>query len=279
MNGARTASLPDIGILQGRLTPSRDGRLQFFPVGSWEKEFPTAREIGFGAIEPLVAVDSYRVHPLWTEVGTGKLRAIAAANGIHLPSVHGFFKWRTRAGESVRALREILPRAGAIGAKTVLVSLFDENAIQGHEDEQRVIELLRPLADQAEGLGIRLGLESEIPAERFRRFIEAFNHPAVGIYYDIGNMVGLGVDVPAEIQLLAPLIVGVHVKDRIIGGGTVPLGSGAADFPAIFRVLAVIGYRGPYIIQGARDPSRDDISLNRAYYQFVKSLLEGVAHE
>ena len=262
--------VPDIGILQGRLTPSADGRLQFFPVGDWEAEFPKAREIGFAAMEPLVAVDSYREHPLWTEEGARRLAAVAQEHGIALPSVHGFFKWRERAEESVSALTAILPRVRAIGAKTVLISLFDENAIQSPEGEQRVIELLRSLADQAEGFGIRLGLESEIPAEEFKRFTAAFVHPAIGIYYDIGNMVSMGVDVPAEIRLLGPLIVGAHVKDRTLGGPTVPLGTGAANFPEIFKALRDIGYAGPLIIQGARDPNRDDVSLNREYYEKVK---------
>lgn len=262
--------IPDIGILQGRLTPSPDGKLQFFPVGEWEAEFPKAREIGFTAVEPLLAVDTYREHPLWTGEGTKRLVALAASHGIRLPSVHGFFKWRNRAGESIAALAAILPRVRTIGAKTVLISLFDENAVSSPEDEQRVIGILRPLADRAHEFGITLGLEAEIPAERFQRFIEAFRHPAVALYYDIGNMVGMGVDVPAEIRFLRQLIVGVHVKDRPVGGSTVPLGRGAADFPVIFQALAEIGYASSFIIQGSRDPGRDDVLLNREYYQKVR---------
>lgn len=263
-------ALPDIGILQGRLTPSRDGRLQFFPVGEWEAEFSKAREIGFAALEPLVAHDTYREHPLWTEEGTERLLGLAAETGVRLPSVHGFFKWRNRAEESVAALRAILPRVRAIGAKTVLISLFDENAVKDRDDEKRVIEIFRPLADEAGRHGIALGLESEIPAGEFKRFAAAFGHPAVGIYYDIGNMVSMGVDVPAEIRMLGPLIVGVHVKDRTVGGGTVPLGAGAANFPEIFKALRDIGYSGSFIIQGARDAGRDDVELSREYYQKVR---------
>lgn len=270
------AVLPAIGILQGRLTPSRDGKLQFFPVDTWEDEFGRAREIGFTCIEVLVQFDTCSKHTLWTEEGTARLQAIAAEHALSLPSVHGFFKWKNHAGETTSALEKLIPAVGAIGAKTILISLFDENAIRNKEDQETVIRLLRPLADQAQALGIRLGLESEIPAKEFCSFVEKFQHPAMGIYYDIGNMVSMGVDVPAEIHLLKDFIVGVHVKDRRRGGETVPLGTGDADFPAIFSALKEIGYHGAYIIQGARDPNRDDISLNRDYYQFVRSLLMSV---
>lgn len=263
------AAIPDIGILQGRLTPSRNGKLQFFPVEGWEAEFPLAREIGFGAIEPLVTFDDRERHPLWTAEGTRNLIAVARAQGIALPSVHGFFKWRHHGEESVQALLRLLPAVREIGAKTVLISLFDENALRNGDDQRAVIRALQPLADRAVELGIRLGLEAEIPAQEFGEFVRQCNHPAIGIYYDIGNMVSMGVDVPAEIRLLGPLIVGVHVKDRAIGGGTVPLGRGAANFPEIFKALRDIGYSRPLIIQGSRDQDRDDVLLNREYYQKV----------
>jgi hexulose-6-phosphate isomerase len=49
----------------------------------------------------------------------------------------------------------------------------------------------------------------------------------------------------------------VHVKDRILGGTTVPLGEGAADFPSVFHHLAQIGYDGALILQTARAADGD----------------------
>jgi hexulose-6-phosphate isomerase len=49
----------------------------------------------------------------------------------------------------------------------------------------------------------------------------------------------------------------VHVKDRIIGGTTVPLGTGSADFEAVFNELGRISYRGNFILQTARAIDED----------------------
>ena len=44
----------------------------------------------------------------------------------------------------------------------------------------------------------------------------------------------------------------VHIKDRVRGGGTVPLGEGDADFDAVFDALRTLGYRGDFVMQIAR---------------------------
>jgi hexulose-6-phosphate isomerase len=46
--------------------------------------------------------------------------------------------------------------------------------------------------------------------------------------------------------------VNVHVKDRLLGGTTVPLGAGNAQFDVVFAELAKVGYAGAYILQTAR---------------------------
>ena len=47
----------------------------------------------------------------------------------------------------------------------------------------------------------------------------------------------------------------MHIKDRVLGGGTVPLGTGDADFPAVFNGLARLGLPGDYVLQIARPDS------------------------
>ena len=43
-----------IGIMQGRLSPRIDGKIQAYPAKTWQKEFETAKEIGYSAIEWIV---------------------------------------------------------------------------------------------------------------------------------------------------------------------------------------------------------------------------------
>ena len=44
----------------------------------------------------------------------------------------------------------------------------------------------------------------------------------------------------------------MHVKDRILGGTTVPLKTGSANFEAVFSALSRQGYSGKFILQTAR---------------------------
>src|SRR5262249_31940386 len=83
-------------------------------------------------------------------------------------------------------------------------------------------------------------------------FIARFPADVFGVNYDTGNSAALGFDCGAEIAAYASRIVNVHVKDRVRGGTTVPLGTGSADLPRAVRLLRAAGYTGRYILQTAR---------------------------
>ncbi|MEW6092427.1 MAG: sugar phosphate isomerase/epimerase, partial [Chloroflexota bacterium] len=61
----------------------------------------------------------------------------------------------------------------------------------------------------------------------------------------------------------------VHIKDRLLGGGTVPLGTGDADFLALFESLKTVGYAGDYILQVARGKPGDEVNWTRRNREFV----------
>ena len=46
-------------------------------------------------------------------------------------------------------------------------------------------------------------------------------------------------------------ILNVHIKDRPLGGGTVPLGEGNADILGVIKALETASYKGLYIFQTA----------------------------
>ncbi len=264
-------SLPKIGILQGRLTASKDGSIQFFPFDNWEKEFEIASMVGFDCIELLVKRDSYERNPLWSAFDVGRITRLSKKFNISIPSVHGFY---IKSPEYTDLLIELIKQSAEVGAKKVLLSFFDERALLTKEDKDTALKYIGPALDFAKKHDIVLGVETEMAASELKDFIYSFNHPNIGVYYDIGNMVSMGVDVTREIEFLGDLICGVHVKDRKINGGSVPIGSGDANFPDIFSALKKIGYSGPFIMQGARDTNVDDIDLNTEYLNSVRDWLE-----
>lgn len=264
--------IPPLGILQGRLTPSPDGSIQFFPEDGWQNEFPTARQIGFDCAELLVKKNKWQENPLMSDSGRTQIYRLAQQHKIFIRSVHGFYE---RQEKYPVALKSIVINASSLGARTVLVSFFGENALISDEDKLLARSNLLEALNLCSTFQVKIGVETEMPAMELLDFIESFKHPNIGIYYDIGNMASMGVNVAEEIRLLGDKICGVHVKDRLANGGeTVPLGEGCADFEAAFRALRDVGYGGPFIIQGARVSSVDDVELNRRYYRFCKNLLE-----
>jgi L-ribulose-5-phosphate 3-epimerase len=70
----------------------------------------------------------------------------------------------------------------------------------------------------------------------------------------------LGYVVRQELAAYGPRIGSVHIKDRIRGGGTVPLGSGNADIPGLLRSLEDLCYQGDYVLQVARAREGDELN-------------------
>jgi hexulose-6-phosphate isomerase len=66
----------------------------------------------------------------------------------------------------------------------------------------------------------------------------------------------------------------VHIKDRNLGGGTVPLGTGDADFDELFAWIRKTRYDGDLILQAARQASGEELSLARENRRFVERYLE-----
>lgn len=265
------AKIPLLGILQGRLTPSVNGSIQFFPKDNWQNEFAAAKKIGFDCMELLVKRDSGKENPLLSFDGIEAIAQLAQNSGIKVLSVHGFYE---NSQKYQTTLIRIINASSLIGARTVLISFFGQNVLATETAKTLARLALSPILPYCKTANICLGIETEMSASELLEFVRSFSHPNIGVYYDIGNMASMGVDVAKEISLLGGLICGVHVKDRRANGGeAVPLGEGCADLEGALRVLCQVGYDGPYIIQGARSATVDDITLNRRYFEFCKNLL------
>ena len=265
-------NMPMLGILQGRLTPSPDGSIQFFPKDNWRNEFVIAREIGFDCIELLVRRDNWEDNPLVQAsefISVGHL-----CQGLAIHSVHGFY---SKSEDFKEALGRIIHNGEQLDVKTILVSFFGEEALITEDDKHLAREQISKVIPWLQRFSIRIGIEAEMPAAELLDFIKSFKSNVIGVYYDIGNMSSVGANVVEEIKFLGRYICGVHVKDRLAGGGkTVPLGEGCADFEGAFTALKDVWYEGPFIIQGARVEGVNDVELNRGYFKFCKELLNKI---
>ena len=79
-----------------------------------------------------------------------------------------------------------------------------------------------------------------------RSFVDRFAHPRLGVYLDVGNLIGLHQHPPHWIELLGQRIKRVHVKDfkLAVGGltGFCKLGEGDVPWAETMAALRRIGY-------------------------------------
>ena len=62
----------------------------------------------------------------------------------------------------------------------------------------------------------------------------------------------------------------MHLKDRLLGGTTVPLGTGNAKLPETISALERQGYQGNYILQTARVLDNDHVGAIHRYREMAK---------
>ena len=97
----------------------------------------------------------------------------------------------------------------------------------------------------------------------------------VYVNFDMGNSAANGFNPKEEIQLLSKDIINVHIKDRVLGGSTVPLGEGNTDFSEVFSQLQNVNYSGDFILQAARQDigkksNKDFIETILQYIKFLE---------
>ena len=121
----------------------------------------------------------------------------------------------------------------------------------------RIISFFKSLEHVLIKYSLQIAFELDLNPSKTEIFIEEFRRDLFGINYDIGNSASLGFIPYEEIDAYGCRVINVHVKDRPLGGKSVRLGQGAADFQTILRKLSKNGYDGNYILQTARAIDED----------------------
>jgi sugar phosphate isomerase/epimerase len=113
------------------------------------------------------------------------------------------------------------------------------------------VEVLKPLAEHAEKLGVLLLIEPEPgllleTTDQYLEVAERLNAPSVGLNFDVGHAYCVSEDLPAAIAKLAPHIRHYHVEDIAasrVHHHLVP-GTGAIDFAEVVGAIRRTGYDG-----------------------------------
>jgi hexulose-6-phosphate isomerase len=268
--------MTEIGVMQGRLLPRIDGKIQAFPWNNWPSEFATARDVGFDSIEFIFEGPEIARHPLMTADGRESISAAIRDTGVRVGSIcadyfmdEPLFRGSVAEREQRRdVLADLIGAAADVGASFVEIPCVDRSSLRSESERSDLVDAVSVVLPVAVENNVGILLETDLPPREFRTLLDRWGHPLVGANFDSGNSASLGYEPREEIATLGDTIRNVHIKDRLLGGTTVPLGTGAARFDDVFAGLAGIGYSGSLILQTARD--EDDVGAATRYLEMVR---------
>ncbi len=228
--------------------------------------FAMAKAAGFEALELCVGLEGV-LTPDSSQATCVEYRMLAEGSGVALETLASGMSWAfcpTHADQSIRRKaieihKRALQRAAWLGCEAML--FVPGAVIIPWEAEfkpvrydlavERAREAVAELGRVAADLGVTLAVENVwnglfySPLE-FASFIDSFQNPAVGIYFDAGNMLNHQQWPPHWIEMLGKRISRVHLKDFQLAKGTLDgfcdLLDGDMPWSETMSALRKIGY-------------------------------------
>ncbi len=273
-----------LAIMQGRLSPPEDNRIQCFPKKFWRDEFPRAVEAGIPAIEWIDDTYGADVTPFRTKEGIREMLTLMHLHGVAIPSIcadtfmeQPFVRCTdSERAERLELLNFLLQQAALVGAHHLGIPLLDNSALNTPDDIKTAAAALRTVIPTLEKLKLELHLESSLSPSEFPILLAELPHPSIRVTYDTGNSASLGYNPREEFAAYGNRVGSVHIKDRKKGGGTVPLGTGDTDFAAVKEELRRIGFNGLNTLQAARGETGREVETVREYGGWVEREFGGI---
>ena len=255
MNINETNFSRKISIIQGRLSPRPFPKLQVFPAKTWELEFNLAGQLGFYSIEWIFCLAEY--NPIWSAAGRKKIRELVSASGVQIKSIcadyfleNPFFRGPDDIRKkNILIFMDLIRHSAEIGVQSILLPVLETSEIRNTEEHKLLLDAVGQSLPLLEEYGIKVGFETELPAQDYLKLVSALNSPRVGAYYDFGNCAAKGYDTTENINILKDKLINVHLKDRPVSGQSVYLGEGAANFKKALPKLIQQGFDGLFVLQ------------------------------
>lgn len=272
--------IKEFGIMQGRLLPKYNNRYQAHPLGYWQEEFNIAKNVGVNYIEFILDYNDYQLNPLMSNFGISEISDIIQKSGIRVRSICADIfmeaplhsENKIVAKTSIDILLKLINNAAKLGITDIVIPCVDQSTLRGTTDQKRLLENLHQPIELATKLNINLALETDLAPIPFLNLLNKFDSDIVKVNYDIGNSASLGFDIFEEFKLYGDRISDIHIKDRVLGGGSVELGKGNANFTSFFKVLSSINFKGPIVMQVYRD--ENGVEIFKKQFNWFKSKME-----
>jgi len=273
---------PKFLLVQGRALPQNDESLQSFP-SNWMDEFPLIEQLGFDGIEWIYDKKSEYNNPILSSYEQSKIKMISKKYHVSLENI--VFDWfvaypllkkdSVPLQTKIKKLTYLLDKSEKIGFKRVIFPLLEGNALH---DSNEIELFLKIFSDDILSVlnlkKIEIHFETSLAPDKELEFISMLDHDNTKICFDMGNSASMGYDCTEVLQKISPFLGSVHIKDRLLNGGTVPLGDGSVDFVKIFTILKEIEFSGPFSVQAYRDKNSNNIELLSDYLMFINNIID-----
>ena len=219
-------------------------------------KFKLIKDLGFDGIE----LDSPN------ELDDKEILAARDQTGLEIPGVVNSVHWKSplshpdpaERAKCVESMKTALHATKKYGGTTVLlVPAVVNEEVSYDEAYTRSQEEIRKILPVAEETGIKIAIENVwnnflLSPMEAARYIDEFESPMIGWYFDVGNIVRYGW--PHQwIRILGKRILKIDIKDYsrkkqreegIWEGFKVKLGDGDSDWPAVNKALKEVNYQG-----------------------------------
>ena len=267
-------------MMQGRLSPIRNGRIQSFPFDNWQEEIAQTSRLEIGKLEWTIDSENFQDNPLISISGCKGINAEISKWKISIPSVTcDYFMenppWKSTESEVYSNLSRIIEGMSRINSKLLVIPMVDNSSIKTISEQTKTRKFFSKLQNHLIRLDVHIAFETDLNPSNFNQFMADFDPFCFYVNYDIGNSASLGYQPREEIEAIGDRIANVHVKDRTLHGSTVPLGEGAANFLEVFSCLNEINYKGNFVLQTARAKDGNHARSMIKYRDQVAAWLEG----
>jgi L-ribulose-5-phosphate 3-epimerase len=248
-----TGALTEQALRAQEAQPMLKKAIKFGSVGAGktiEEKFAAIKAAGFLGVE----VDSPN------SLNRDEVKAGAEKAGVKIHGVIDSVHWKDRLSdpdEAVRsrgleALKTAIADAKFYGADTVLLvpgRVSDDTGESYQQVWDRSTAEVKKAIPIAQDAGVKIGIEVVwnnfiTKPEQLVQYVDQFNTPTVGAYFDVSNMIKYGVPPAQWIRALGNRMLKFDFKGYSKEKAWVKIGEGDEDWPEVHKALKEIGYTG-----------------------------------
>ena len=264
------------GVMQGRLLSKFKGLYQSHPIGNWASEFEIASSLNLNSIEFIFDYHLYSFNAIFNNPGI--IKDQIKKSGVKVKSICADFFMAAPIQNGSNAeinlygsiLEKLIENLNFLEGNNIVIPFVDKSSIKNLSERKFVAKFLNEFKTICKQNDITLALETDFSPRDFLEFFEFLDENHISVNYDSGNSASLGYSFEEEMKCYGKKISNIHIKDRTLKGGPVPLGSGNADLKSLKEYIKNNSYNNLIIFQAYRD--EEGIDIFKKQYEYFENL-------